>query len=122
METSTNISAAAIEPSTPQVHTCSQLRWARADWQAGTVPSGGRKRERRIRRVISLRVSQKARHYEHDARIENAIPDLYRQMDTQDFVFAERATSATRGVAPAHRNCLAAECLPEPFAVSNPQD
>jgi hypothetical protein len=57
---------------------------------------------------------RKARHYEHDARIENAIPDLYRQMDTQDFVFAERAASPTRGVAPAHRKCLAADAYQNP--------
>jgi hypothetical protein len=77
-----------------------------ASWD---VPSGGRKRERRIRKVLSLRSFLRRRHHEDAARIENALPDLYRQMDPQDFVFAERAASSTRGVAPPPRKRLAAD-------------
>ena len=75
-----------------------------ASWD---VRSGGRKRERRIRKVISLRSFIIRRHYEDAARIENAFPDLYRQMDPQDFVFAERAASSTRGTASPPRKRLA---------------
>jgi hypothetical protein len=63
----------------------------------GDVPGGLRKCERRIRKVISLRSFRRRRHYENAARIEHALPDLYRQIDTQDFVFAEREASSTRG-------------------------
>ena len=57
----------------------------------GDVPGGGRKCERRIRKVISLRSFRRRRHYENAARIEHALPDLYRQIDTQDlFSLKER--------------------------------
>jgi hypothetical protein len=46
---------------------------------------------------------------EDAARIENALPGLYRQVDPQDFVFAERASSSTRGVAAPPRKRLAAD-------------
>ena len=77
-----------------------------ASWDA---PRGGRKREMRIRKVISLRNFLSRRHYEDAARIENALPDLYRQMDPQDFVFADTAASSTRGVAPPPRKRVAAD-------------
>jgi len=47
--------------------------------------------------------------YEHGARVENALPDLYRQMDPQGFVFAERQAASTRRVAPQHRKRLPAD-------------
>jgi hypothetical protein len=49
---------------------------------------------------------RRRQHYEYDARIENALPDFYRQMDPQGLVFAEGETSSTRGVAQTPRKRL----------------
>ena len=59
------------------------------------------------KRVCEITVMFRRRqHYEYDARIENAIPDFYRQMDPQGLVFAEGETSSTRGVAQTPRKRL----------------
>jgi hypothetical protein len=52
--------------------------------------------------------SQKEERNEYDTRIKNDVVHLYRQMDTQDFVFAYREALSTRGVAPPARKCLSA--------------
>src|SRR5271169_398775 len=57
---------------------------------------------------FTAKSSQKAQQYEHEARTNNAIADLYRQMDPQDSVFAEGAASSTRRVAPRSRKYLPA--------------
>jgi len=67
-----------------------------------------KRRERQIRKVVSPEVSQEAWLYEHDATIESRRPDLHRQVDTPDFVFAERETLSTWTVAPPPRKRLAA--------------
>jgi hypothetical protein len=58
--------------------------------------------------MFLIALFQEARHYEENGRSEDGLADLYRQVDTQDFVFAEKAPSSTRGVAPPRRKRLAA--------------
>jgi len=72
---------------------------------------GGAERGKNVRckfDVLSPEVSQEAWSYEHDATIESRRADLHRQVDTQDFVFAERKILSTRTVASSPGNGLAA--------------
>jgi DNA-binding HxlR family transcriptional regulator len=60
-------------------------------WREGQASWDGAERRNRVREANSkghftAKFSQKARHYEHPTGIENAIPDLYQQMDPQDLV------------------------------------
>jgi hypothetical protein len=58
--------------------------------------------------MFLIALFQEARHHEENGRSEDGLADLYRHVDTQDFVFAEKAPSSTRGVAPPRRKRLAA--------------
>jgi hypothetical protein len=77
------------------------LRLTRTHRQDGAVPNGERKvSEENSKGYLTEKFSPEAGHYEDGARIEDAPLDLYRQVDTEDFVFAEREASSPRGVAP----------------------
>jgi HxlR-like helix-turn-helix len=78
----------------------------RTRWQGGTVPSAKERRGSNLKGCPTEKASREARRHEDNTRIEDGSPDLHRQMDTQDFVFAEGAALSTRAVAPAPRECL----------------
>jgi hypothetical protein len=80
----------------------------RRRWQGGTVPSAKESRGSNLKGCPTEKVSREARRHEDNTRIEDGSPDLHRQMDTQDFVFAEGAALSTRAVASAPRECLPA--------------
>src|SRR5207302_1479088 len=76
----------------------------------------------RARKKPTERLSQEARPYEGRTRIENGAADLYRQVDAQGSVFAERQTLPTWAVAPPPGKGLSADADPELFAILNLQD
>jgi hypothetical protein len=59
------------------------------------------------------KASREARCHEDNTRIEDGSPDLHRQVDTRDFVFAQGTALPTRAVAPAPRECLPANAYPD---------
>ena len=84
------------------------MRLMRRDWQGGTVPSAKERRGSDLKGCPTEKASREARRHEDITRIENSSPDLHRQVDTQDFVFAEGKALPTRAVAPSPRKCLPA--------------
>src|SRR5580704_17434448 len=80
----------------------------RRHWQGGTVPSEKERRGNNLKGCPTEKASREARRHEDIARIENGSPDLHRQVDTQDFVFAEGTALPTREVSPSPRECLPA--------------
>jgi hypothetical protein len=58
--------------------------------------------------VFLIALFYEATHYEENAGIERFTADLYRQVDTQDFVFSKREAPSTWGVAAPARKRLAA--------------
>jgi hypothetical protein len=79
----------------------------------GLLDWAGAERENKARKASSRgyfgqKLSQEARNYEEDPRIEDGLADLHRQVDTQDFVLAKGEALSARAVAPPPRNCLTA--------------
>jgi hypothetical protein len=52
-----------------------------------------------LKGCLTEKFSQKARHYEEDAKIENGSPDFHRQVDTQGSIFAKGEALSARAVA-----------------------
>jgi hypothetical protein len=73
-------------------------RWDRAEGVSEAKSKG----------FLTEKLSQEARQYERDARIENGFPGLHRQVDTQGLVFVKTETISTRAVASPYWNRLAA--------------
>src|SRR5882672_3709723 len=80
----------------------------RGHWQGGTVPSAKERRGSDLKGCPTEKASQEARRHEDSTRFENGSPDLHRQVDTQDFVFAEGKALPTRAVATSTRKGLSA--------------
>jgi hypothetical protein len=72
---------------------------SRQHWQGGTVPSAKKGRRSKRERLSTEKLSREAGH-EDSAKFENGAPDLHREVDTQDFVFAETEALSTRAAAP----------------------
>lgn len=73
------------------------------DWQSGMASSGKRNAgEEDSTGYLPENFSREAGRDEDDARIENVLT-FYRQVDAEDFVFAERESLSTRGIAPPRR-------------------
>jgi hypothetical protein len=72
------------------------------------VPSEKERLGNNLKGCPTEKASPEARRHEDIMRIENGSPDLHRQVDTQDFVFAEGTALPTREVAPSPRECLPA--------------
>jgi hypothetical protein len=64
--------------------------------------------------------SQKENRHEYGTTIKNVLIKLYWQMDTQDFIFAERSALSLWAVTPSTREGVAA-CSPELSADLNLQ-
>jgi hypothetical protein len=70
----------------------------------GLARLGGAERETRTwvansKGCLTETLSQEVRHHERNARIENSSHAIHRQVDTQDFVFAEGTALSARAVA-----------------------
>ena len=70
---------------------------ALARWDCAEREKGPRSK---LERLPTEKLSREARSHEDVARIENGSVDLYREVDTQDFVFFETEALSTRAVAP----------------------
>jgi hypothetical protein len=75
----------------------------------------------KLERLPTEKLSPEAGH-DDSAKIENGAPDLHREVDTQDLVFAEVEALSTRAVAPPPGKHFSNGCLPELSAISNLQD
>jgi hypothetical protein len=69
---------------------------ALARWDCAEREKGPRSK---LERLPTEKLSQEAGH-EDSREIETSAPDLYREVNTQDFVFAETEALSTRAVAP----------------------
>jgi hypothetical protein len=71
------------------------------------VPSANKNARGNFEKLSAQKLSQEARHDEHDTNIKQSSVDLHRQMDTEDFVFATGEALSSRAVAPASRRRVA---------------
>jgi hypothetical protein len=76
----------------------------RQHWQGGTVPSTKVPRSK-LERLSTEKVSREAEH-EDSRKIEKGTPDLRREVDAQDFVFAAMEAALRFGMEVEWRRCI----------------